>query len=307
MDYKLALNRLFGFADDEIVIPTPRTRSQWINENKHGFLAGIAEYGLSVDKERLNGILESNSEEKMVEIEEFIESCYQRYIVVFRQHSGSSYRTPSSRPASRANSRQDINDDLTQEITDSQFRHSVRERDAVCLFCWDNLECHAAHIVAKKDLPFDYDEQSIFQRVGLQSKNQVQNGLYLCILCHRQFDKLKRYVDVVVEENGNLKYVVKIVKGLRESDEADWDEVVELIRATRKVKKRRKYPDREVETNGDFALWFMNPFQDPENDHASISNRVVEPVDLRPNIKALEFHKTACLIWRMAAGAEDED
>jgi hypothetical protein len=33
----------------------------------------------------------------------------------------------------------------------------------------------------------------------------------------------------------------------------------------------------------------------------------MEPVDLRPNVKALEFHRTACLIWRMAAGAEDED
>ena len=26
-----------------------------------------------------------------------------------------------------------------------------------------------------------------------------------------------------------------------------------------------------------------------------------------PNRKALEFHKTACLIWRMAGGAEEDD
>ena len=28
---------------------------------------------------------------------------------------------------------------------------------------------------------------------------------------------------------------------------------------------------------------------------------------LQPNHKALEFHKTACLIWRMAGGAEEEE
>lgn len=42
------------------------------------------------------------------------------------------------------------------------------------------------------------DEPSLFQRTEL-------NGQLLCVLCHRQFDALKRYVDVV---DGNL--VVKV-------------------------------------------------------------------------------------------------
>ena len=29
--------------------------------------------------------------------------------------------------------------------------------------------------------------------------------------------------------------------------------------------------------------------------------------ELQPNHKALEFHKAACLIWRMAGGADEED
>ncbi|KAI3656267.1 hypothetical protein MP638_002008 [Amoeboaphelidium occidentale] len=338
MNFQLKLNRLFGFADDEIVIiPTVKIYEDWDEKNKHGFLAGIAEYGFREDKERLSDILESNaenkiaevegfiescyqryiahgflagiaeygfredkdrlsdilesnSEEKMAEVEGFIESCYQRYIAVFHQHSGSSYRTvSSSRPSSRTNFRQDMNGEHAPEITDSQFRHSVRERDLVCLFCWNDLECHAAHIVAKKDVPILYNQRSILQGVGLQSKNQ-----------------LKRYVDVV-EENGNLKYVVKIVKGVRESDEADWDDAVELVRETRKVKKRRKCPDRDVESNGDFALWFMNSLEYPQNERASRSNRPAQSVDLRPNVLALQFHKAACLIWRMAGGAEYED
>jgi hypothetical protein len=41
---------------------------------------------------------------------------------------------------------------------------------------------------------------------------------------------------------------------------------------------------------GDLVLWFVN------NDPA-----------VQPNRKALELHKTACLIWRMAGGAEPVD
>jgi hypothetical protein len=45
-----------------------------------------------------------------------------------------------------------------------------------------------------------------------------------------------------------------------------------------------------VEPNGEMALYFV------------LNN----PTKL-PNRQALEFHKAACLIWRMAGGAESED
>jgi hypothetical protein len=45
-----------------------------------------------------------------------------------------------------------------------------------------------------------------------------------------------------------------------------------------------------VEANGEMALYFV----------------VNNPATL-PNRKALEFHKAACLIWRMAGGVEVDD
>ncbi|EGF83571.1 hypothetical protein BATDEDRAFT_22381 [Batrachochytrium dendrobatidis JAM81] len=45
-----------------------------------------------------------------------------------------------------------------------------------------------------------------------------------------------------------------------------------------------------VESNGEMALYF-----------------VLDDPTLQPNRDALEFHKTACLIWRIAGGAESDD
>ena len=55
------------------------------------------------------------------------------------------------------------------------------------------------------------------------------------------------------------------------------------------------------------VLWFINPSSDIESDRETRSKRVRDPEDLRPNVKALEFHKIACLIWRMAGGAEEDE
>lgn len=48
-----------------------------------------------------------------------------------------------------------------------------------------------------------------------------------------------------------------------------------------------------------------------DEDNRQISNEMVlrflkKDQNLQPNHKALEFHKTACLIWRMAGGAEED-
>ena len=244
----------------------------------------------------------------MTEIDDFIEFCFNYYIAVFKQHAGSKCHTPtSSRTPSRSNYVHHINDIHSQDLSHSQFKKSVGKRDGVCLFCWNNLECEAAHVVAQQDLPFDYDEQSIFQRVGLYSKHQVHNGVLLCSVCHGQFDKLKRYVDVV-EENGDVKYVVKIVKGLRESDEVEWQRAVRNVRTLRQI-RMEDYTDGRAATDneGNMCLWFINPTSSIESDRVSRSQRALEPEDLRPNIKALEFHKIACLIWRMAGGAEADE
>ena len=308
------LNRLFGFADDVNVIPVIRIRSRWTKENKHGFLSGIAKFGLPGHKQRLSEILQLNShlQDNEKEIDKFIDICYDFYINPFKQHAGNSCHTPSpSRPSSRSNSAHDINENdihIPAELSHSHFRTNLVHRDGVCLFCWNSLECHAAHIVAQEDLPFEHDEQSILQSTGLQSKHQVQNGMLLCIFCHAQFDKLKMYVDVVDEDHGGVKYVLKIVKGLMDSDAVVWSRAIRDTRGSRQLKVEDHADGREVMDNGDnMCLWFINPTANIETRRETRSGRELEPEDLRPNIKALEFHKNACLIWHMAGGAEDED
>ncbi len=94
-----------------------------------------------------------------------------------------------------------------RELTHNDLKEAAMKRDGVCLFCWNNLECERAHIIAQKNnILINYDESSLFQRAGLIQKHQVQNGLLLCIKCHSQFDKLNQYVNVVDD-----KLVIKVV------------------------------------------------------------------------------------------------
>lgn len=145
--------------------------------------------------------------------------------------------------------------------------------------------------------------------MGLYAKHQVQNGLLLCANCHCEFGALLRYVDVIVEENGNYRYALKIVKGIRETEDdlMDYDIAVRKIKGIREIRKTR-WPARDINISDDeMSLWFISPFEDVQNDDHTSSECTVQPGDLRPNIKALELHKTACLIWRMAGGAQEED
>jgi hypothetical protein len=71
----------------------------------------------------------------------------------------------------------------------------------------------------------------------------------------------------------------------------DWMDSIETTKVLRDVKKRRYFSERLVADEvGEMELFFL------KNDQG-----------LQPNRKALEFHKTACLIWRMAGGAEEEE
>ncbi|KAK5669363.1 hypothetical protein QVD99_003759 [Batrachochytrium dendrobatidis] len=73
----------------------------------------------------------------------------------------------------------------------------------------------------------------------------------------------------------------------------NWIEAIESLKDTRFGKQRRlpEFSNRQaVESNGEMALYFV--LGDPT---------------LQPNRNALEFHRAACLIWRMAGGAEFDD
>jgi hypothetical protein len=148
------------------------------------------------------------------------------------------------------------------------------------------LECEGAHIIAQKNIPMSNEESSILQRAGLIQTHHVQNGLLLCQICHSQFDKLNRYVDVVDD-----KLVVKVVNETDDEHDVDYKRTVDVLEANRAVNRRYMGNDRKtMESHGAMALYFL------QNNQTKLPNR-----------KALEFHKAACLIWRMAGGAENDE
>ena len=277
-------------------IPKTRERSKWIVENKCGFLLGILEFGFVVHKEKLNELLQ-NGQFKDQEMD-FINEMYQFYIFPFKQHNGTGKSEPSchtpqttSSHPSRQNSVDDLDyipEEEEKELTHKDLKKAVLKRDGVCLFCWNTLQLHVAHILAQKNVPFKFDETALFERTGLKQKHQVQNGLLLCSICHGEFDALKRYVYVVDD-----KMMVRVVNGTIDANNLEWIDTCETIKDGRSGKKRRyvEFRNREVvNSNNEMELYFLT-------DNASSL----------PNRQALEFHKTACLIWRMAGGGESEE
>ncbi|KAI8904111.1 hypothetical protein EDD86DRAFT_92156 [Gorgonomyces haynaldii] len=273
---KEMLQRHYSTADP-LAIPTQRIRSEWKEDNKFGFLCGILEHGEQQHREEL---VRLSSDGGFAEHEDvFIDQMFDHYIrPYFKSYSGSSCHTPvGSRPGSAGSS--------GSEPTHRQMKKALEARDGVCLFCWDNLECEASHIVARKNVPFPQDEQCLLQRAGLQSKHQVQNGLYLCNKCHSQFDKLKRYVDVVDD-----RLVLKIVNQTNDKNDPTFKYAVSDLGIDR-IKRNGRFPDGRSQVEGqEMRLWFMD-----------------NNADIQPNRAAVQFHRTACLIWRMARGADPED
>jgi len=270
-------------------IPPQRQKSQWLAENKLGFFMGLINYGIDTHINELLQLLQTGrfQEQQLFKEQTFIDRMFEWYILPFHKNynENSCSSRSNSRPSSAAKEEQQ--EYQPKELSHKDLKEAVEKRDGVCLFCWDMLECEGAHIIAQKNF-VTFDEPNILMRAGLSHKHLVQNGLLLCIKCHSQFDKLKRYVDVVED-----KLVVKVVN--ETDDEIKWLCGVERIKNFREVHLRvksnmaRKDGRQAAETNGEIGLYFIN------ND-----------VQKQPNRKALEYHKTACLIWRMAGGAESD-
>jgi hypothetical protein len=269
----------FYHTKDENTVPNQRVRSKWTNENKFGFLRGIVEYGNAADIEELSIIVDSCDRNA---VDRFIARSFAFYIDPFKRlHAGSCRTRPaSSRPSSR-------NGPVDGEMTHNDLKKAVVERDGQCLFCWTSRSCEGAHIITQKIQECEYDESSILARADLKSKHAVQNGLLLCSVCHCQFDLLKIYVHEVTVGG---KLAVRFINATNDDND------VELRRARKTTKWSRMgnaefiADQRSIEEDGEMLLYFIN--DDPT---------------LQPNRKALQFHKTACLIWRMAGGAEPDE
>ncbi|KAI8903490.1 hypothetical protein EDD86DRAFT_261023 [Gorgonomyces haynaldii] len=274
---KVMLQRHYSIADP-LAIPTQRIKSEWKEDNKFGFLCGILEHGEQQHREELVRLSSGGGFAEHEDV--FIDQMFDHYIRPYlKSYSGSSCHTPvGSRPGSAGSS--------GSEPTHRQMKKALEARDGVCLFCWGNLQCQASHIVARKNVPFSQDEYSLLQRAGLQSKHQVQNGLYLCSNCHGEFDLLHYYVDVVDD-----RLVLKIVNQTNDPKDVDFINAIEMVQIIRLVRKKVLNDNREIiDADGEMRLWFMD-----------------NNADIQPNRAAVQFHKTACLIWRMAGGADPED
>jgi 5-methylcytosine-specific restriction endonuclease McrA len=280
----LSLLKAYYNIQDADQIPEQRVKSLWKPQNKFGFLYGIIQYGeenniREIEKSLSSGEFQNNEQE-------FIERLYARYIQPFKLYNGSRCSTPSS---SSITSRNTSGSNLVEEQLKS-LRQAVWKRDAACLFCWDTLQCEAAHIITEKSnalVPFN--ESFLFQQAGIREKHhQVQNSLLLCVKCHREYGALKRYVDVV-----DGKFILKVVNSSNDDQNMEWKRAVRNIKVLRQAQEEdwAGIDDRKaVDADGEMQVFF-------------VSNDVL----VQPNHVALKSHKAACHIWRMAGGAEPQE
>jgi hypothetical protein len=270
-------------------IPQQREKSKWKPENNFGFLLGIIAFGMDIHKTQLHSLLVSRQFKDQESA--FIDSMFDYYIRPFHKSytDSESCHTPtiSSRNPSRSNSTEDLDYvPEEKELLHKDLKKAVLKRDIVCLFCWSRKPLKGSHIIAQKNIPMAYDETCLFIRAGITQKHQVQNGLLLCGNCHDEFDILKRYVDVVDD-----KLVVKVVNETNDENDVNYKSATKGLKGSRRDQLEFLPDNRQpIETNGEMALYFVENYP----------NKL-------PNRNALEFHKTACMIWRMGGGAETDD
>ena len=313
-DTKHLLRNAFDIYTDKL--PIQACKAEWKKENIFGFLMGVAEYGHETHVNELNGMLQSIPQVESLKetyLEEMQGRCidrfYDYYIRPFKKQNKRIQFTDSDVESSRSVSTHKSRDS-SQLISESsastlgqfsrnkkiklipqpsrkQFKKALIERDGVCLVCWleDFDIIKTAHIIPQgSDFIISEYVKKLMKDAGIHSMNQVQNGLLLCPNCYSSFDKLNHYIDYV-----DMKLVVKVVN--YSNDPSNWEMRMNCLKAIRDINKKYLTDNRiAVENNGEMALYF------------NINNQ-----ELQPSIIALEMHKRACLIWRMAGGYESDD
>jgi hypothetical protein len=288
-DEAINLLRIF-YSISGNVLPAQRPIEKWEAENKLGFFLGIIQYGTDAHLKTLLELLRSEKFEEEQQFSDpyddkqtFITEMFDFYILPFhRGYSTSCCYTgsESSGPNSSPGNGQDYVD-----LSHGNLKNALLARDKACLFCWDEEELHGSHIISQKSITI-VNEKQILQNSGLKQKHEVQNGLLLCASCHPRFDKLKRYVDVV---DDNL--VLKVVNETNDENNVNYRKATKGLKGSRRDLLEFFSDNRQaIESNGEMALYFVD-----NNSHEL------------PNRKALAFHKTACLIWKMAGGAEPDE
>ncbi|KAI8827906.1 hypothetical protein BJ741DRAFT_628342 [Chytriomyces cf. hyalinus JEL632] len=298
------INDVDGALHEVLSVSEPErpTWSYFKNKNKFGFLYGILTHSPDQNMRddyalKLYWTLGTARLPAPDTPEEWscLELLYSRFIYPFKQiGTGSSNSTPhESLPSTPGGSSTAL---ASNALNPGQgnFRSALLKRDKVCLFCWGHLELDAAHLIAQKGgVPVTLVVQDLLDRAGLDNIYRIQNGVLLCKVCHGQFDKLRRYIDVV---DGRL--VARVVNLTHPNpDDEDYIDAVGVIQDTRYGKFRRNayFASRTVvikenELSAHFPVYFAD---DDESKH--------------PNRTALSFHKAACLIWKMAGAGDDAE
>ncbi|KAI9341149.1 hypothetical protein BDR26DRAFT_895231 [Obelidium mucronatum] len=285
LDMAIGCLKDFYNIDDVNEQPVKAAMSGWKNLNKFGFLKGILTHHNEYIDE-VYSLLWSASFPQPGSNEEtdYLNLLYDRYIRPFKQHrrNGSS-RTSTPRSSAPPSVSSSSAADL-QKLEHADFKAALHSRDKVCLFCWGNLQLDAAHVIAQKS-SIALIIAELLARSSLNSVYEVQNGVLLCKVCHGEFDGLRRYIDV--DENDSL--VAKVVNLTNDPNNEDYVDALDIVKAIRGTKAKRFHGRNVVNGNGEMQIYFV------QNDPAIYPNRI-----------ALEFHKTACLIWKMAGGADAE-
>ena len=278
------LKEFYGITEPETV-PEEQCYHEWIAENKFGFLLGVLRYGEDEHREELKEALTVST---FKQIEKYlIDRLYSIYIHPFDK-DGRTNQTPiKSHPGTPliTDARNEDNEGFVPVTSSNQstFRQALIERDSfldikysfrkhACLFCWDSDSVQAAHIIAQKATPYI---ANALAQANVQL-NSPQNGLSLCIRCHNVFDQLKKYV----EFNGD-RILLKVVNDPFQENH-DRDRRIKDL-AMRNVSNFYGLP--VTEEDGEIVVYIPS-----------------EDVTLYPSHAALELHRRACLIWRMAGG-----
>lgn len=266
-------------------LPQSRTKTNWEPENYCGFLLGILEFGDLLHKNKVIEVIEANG--TVEELKALALDYYNYYVATFYR-----YNDLKSCITSKNSSRKSFNEDVAYSPTlvHNDLIRNVSKRDGVCLCCWDGeaRKLNAAHIVAQKTKLFDFQKDKLLERAELVDFHQVQNGLLLCQGCHILFDTLVLYFEVI-----ESKYVVKILNYSKDKSgekHEEWKKQMKHLKICRigyeddwaLLDRRKAFAE-----NGEMELYFL------DNEIANL-----------PSQKALEFHRCASKIWRLAGGAD---
>ncbi|KAJ3025556.1 UNVERIFIED_CONTAM: hypothetical protein HDU68_007002 [Siphonaria sp. JEL0065] len=302
--YDEALQKLADFyvisdipgALNEAVSMSRPTWSQFKKQNKLGFLNGILTYAPDSLKEeyvaKFYWTFGSSTLPKPDTDEErgCLNLLYARFIEPFKQHgkSGSSNASAHESTPSTPGGPLTALDLNAVDPTHANFRSALHKRDKVCLFCWGNEALDAAHLIAQKPSASpSLIIPDLLHRASLDSVYRVQNGILLCAVCHRRFDDLRRYIDVV-----DNRLVAKVVNLTNDIQNEDYLDAVGAINALRSFKLTKPaFAGRSVVDASNQLLVYVADGDTTKH----------------PNLTALAFHKAACLIWKMAGAADDNE